>query len=247
MGKQMKEIVTAEIKSDGNLPTVTPMLMLQTAIDKGASLEQMQQLMDLQERWEKNEARKAFVVAMTAFKAAPPVIRKNKHVSFKTNKGKTEYNHASLDHVANAISDGMAKHGLSFRWDINQDSAITVTCIVTHSLGHSESVSMRANDDQSGGKNSIQAIGSTVTYLQRYTLLAATGLASADSDDDGRGSDPVKMISEAQRLSLVAVLDEHEIDETRWLKHYKINSVADLQEGYFKSAMDLISKRKKKS
>ena len=31
----------------------------------------------------------------------------------------------------------------------------------------------------------IQAIGSTVTYLERYTLLAVTGLAVAGTDTDG--------------------------------------------------------------
>jgi hypothetical protein len=41
--------------------------------------------------------------------------------------------------------------------------------------------------DATGNKNPVQQIGSTVTYLQRYTLLAATGLATSDSDDDGRG------------------------------------------------------------
>jgi hypothetical protein len=45
---------------------------------------------------------------------------------------------------------------------------------------------MSAPDDQSGGKNAIQARGSTVTYLQRYTLLSAFGLVAADEDDDGR-------------------------------------------------------------
>jgi hypothetical protein len=56
-------------------------------------------------------------------------------------------------------------------------------------MGHSERTTLSATADTSGSKNSIQAIGSTVTYLQRYTLLAAVGLA-AGGDDDGQAASP---------------------------------------------------------
>jgi hypothetical protein len=165
--------------------TVTPMMMLQTAVAKGTDLAQLQQLMDLQERWEKNEARKAFVTALNAFKANPPDIFKNKAVKY----GNTAYKHATLDNVSMSIGEALAGHGISHRWDVEQlpDGVIKVTCILTHAMGHSEKVPMQALADNSGSKNNIQAIGSTVTYLQRYTLLAATGMAAQEQDDDGRG------------------------------------------------------------
>jgi hypothetical protein len=62
-------------------------------------------------------------------------------------------------------------------------------------MGHSELTKMTAPSDTSGQKNSIQAIASTITYLQRYTLLAATGLTTKDMpDDDGKGGvkEPIK-------------------------------------------------------
>jgi len=40
----------------------------------------------------------------------------------------------------------------------------------------------------SGNKNPIQAIASTVSYLERYTLLAITGLTTKDMDDDGKNA-----------------------------------------------------------
>jgi hypothetical protein len=183
----MNEVLVREIAQPAPAQVaITPMHMLQVAIEKGASLEQLEKLMELQERHEANEARKAFVSAMSAFKANPPDIFKNKHVSFTTQKGKTEYDHATLDQVSLAIGTALSKHGLSHRWVTDQsDGRIKVTCIITHSMGHSESVSLQSSADDSGGKNSIQAIGSAVTYLQRYTLLAATGMAVQDQDDDG--------------------------------------------------------------
>ena len=183
-----QEIDMQELAPVQELPvtTVTPMMMLQTAVAKGADLEQLQKLMDLQDRWEKNEARKAYVTAITAFKQKPPDVLKKKDVSF----GTTKYKHATLDNASELIGAALSEVGISHRWNVEQleGGIIKVTCILTHVQGHSESVSMQAMADTSGSKNSIQAIGSTTSYLQRYTLFSATGIAAKDQDDDGRGS-----------------------------------------------------------
>lgn len=162
--------------------------MAQQALSAG-QVEHVEKLLDLQFKWEANEQRKAFVSAMSDFKAEPITIVKAKRVSFKTSSGFTEYDHAELVDVTNAIVPAMARHGLSHRWTVKQEGgAITVECVVTHRNGHSESVSMTAPPDTSGGKNTIQSIASTKTYLERYTLLAATGVATGgELDNDGRG------------------------------------------------------------
>lgn len=172
-------------------PHADPMMSMieRAAADPNFDAGKLQQLLDAKERYEANEARKAWVVAMSAFKADAPTIDKNKRVSFATAKGKTEYDHATLDNVCNVVIAALSKHGLSHRWETMQEGSIAVTCVITHILGHSERTTLRASADDSGGKNSIQAIGSTVTYLQRYTLLAAAGLAVKGMDNDGKGAD----------------------------------------------------------
>jgi hypothetical protein len=44
---------------------------------------------------------------------------------------------------------------------------------------------MSAPADKSGGKNDIQAMASTVTYLRRYTLTGALGITTGNDDNDG--------------------------------------------------------------
>ncbi len=83
--------------------SVTPADMIKMAVAGGADLEKLEKLMLLQERWEGNEAKKEYHKAMAAFKANPPEINKDKQVSYNTNKGKTEYRHASLANVCNKI------------------------------------------------------------------------------------------------------------------------------------------------
>lgn len=169
---------------------VTPMDLIQLAVGQNADIDKLEKLMNLQLRWEANQAKKAFVAAMNAFKADPPEIIKNKLVAF----GQTSYNYATLDHACKQITEGLSKHDISHRWRIEQnDALIRVTCILTHDLGHSEETTLSAGADMSGSKNAIQGIGSTVTYLERYTLLAATGLAAANTDTDGKAPEWAKL------------------------------------------------------
>lgn len=163
--------------------SVTPMELLQIAMSRDADVDKLAQLMELHLKWEANQAKKAFVSAMAAFKSDPPEIVKNKKVAF----GQTAYSHATLDEVCDKVTAGLSKHGISHRWRIEQDNAmVKVTCILTHELGHSEETAICGGPDVTGSKNAIQAIGSAITYLERYSLLAATGLAAANADTDGR-------------------------------------------------------------
>jgi hypothetical protein len=174
--------------------SATPIELLRIAVSQRADLDQLTKLMDLQERWEANEARKAFHAAMKQFKSNPPRIIKNHHVHYQpkdNTKAPSDYKHATLDQVCDAIIGALSDCGISHRWKVDQAEKewIKVTCILTHEAGHSEETTLMGAPDQTGSKNSIQAVGSTVTYLQRYTLLAATGLAAANSDNDGRGAE----------------------------------------------------------
>jgi hypothetical protein len=198
---------------------ITPSSMLAIAVQRGASVEQMAQLMDLQERHERNEARKAFVVALNKFKADPPEVLKNKQVSFG-GAGKTAYKHAGLDNASEIIGAALAAHDISHRWNVEQtDAKIKVTCILTHAMGHSESVAMEATPDNSGSKNSIQAIGSTVSYLQRYTLFAASGIAPKNIDDDGRGGGNTHQMDSKEKeqyLAQIGALNDMKTAEVLW-------------------------------
>ena len=163
----------------------TPMDLITAASNSNASIEQMERLFDLQLRWEENEARKLFNAAFADFKAEGVRLVKTKHVKFSG----TEYKHAELGNICDTVIPLLSKYGLSHSWDVKQESgAISVTCKVSHIAGHSESTTLCGEPDSSGSKNKIQAVGSAVSYLQRYSLLCALGLATNASDDDGNGA-----------------------------------------------------------
>tara|TARA_R110000803_G_scaffold4054_9_gene13921 strand:+ start:1128 stop:1925 length:798 start_codon:yes stop_codon:yes gene_type:complete len=186
---------------------ITPMSMMQVALEKGIDSEQLSKLMDMSERYEANEARKAYMLAMSKFKANAPIITADKDVAYSG----TAYSHASNANVTGSIIPRLAEHGLVHRWDQSQEgSAITITCIITHELGHSERTPMTASPDTSGSKNPIQAIASAITYMQRYTLLAATGLAVQDKNDDDGGAQAIAEHQLRQIGLYQAVIDNYE-------------------------------------
>lgn len=165
---------------------VTPMQLLQMAMNQGADLDRLERLMQLQRQWEAGEARKAYVAAMAAFKSEPLKILKTKRVDVP---GGAKFAHATLADVVDGVVVALSKHGLSHAWETKQEgNLVTVSCIITHEAGHSERTTLFAPPDDSGKKNTIQQIASTVTYLERYTLMAACGLAAKDMDNDGNGA-----------------------------------------------------------
>lgn len=174
-------VVRDEPVSTG-LSQVSP--VLQQAIQSGASVEVLERLLALQERWDANEARKAFEAAMAAARLDLPTIVKSSTVDFTTPRGRTNYRYEDLATITEAVTPVLAQHGLTFRWQTeSHDGSVKVACVVSHAGGHAERTTLSCGLDHSGNKNDIQAIGSAVTYLQRYTLKAALGIAAGVDDD----------------------------------------------------------------
>lgn len=185
-----KAITTSERAT--SLPAaVTPITLLEQAVAKGVDLEQLTKLMDLQERWEKKEAKKAFLDALADFQTKVPVIPKKNIAKINSQKGNYTYRFATLGTIAATIKEALKMCGLSYRWDFKESNGkMLVTCYLSHRDGHTETSEMYAAMDASGGKNEIQQKGSTQTYLQRYTLIGALGLATADEDNDAETGKP---------------------------------------------------------
>lgn len=227
---------------------ITPMTMLNMAVQQNADLDKLEKLMTLQERWEANEARKDYVSALSAFKGNPPSVTKNKRAGFDSKRTgvRTEYEYATLPQVVRVIAPALSEHGLSHNWAVAQnENRISVTCNLTHESGHSESVTLSAPADDSGSKNSIQSIGSTVTYLERYSLLAITGLATDDMDDDGGGGGKSETLSEEQLADLESLMEVVAADRAKFLEWLNVDQLEDLRSEYYPRAVKALEQKRK--
>jgi hypothetical protein len=228
-----------------------PAAIIEKAIAGNADLDKLEKLLELQERWERNEAKKAYVKAMADFKANAPEIEKDKPVSY--GPGKASYNYASLANVTKKVSSELSKHGLSASWSTTQkDKDVCVSCTITHIQGHSETTSLSAAPDTSGSKNSIQAIGSTISYLERYTLLAMLGIATHDQDNDGNTATE-NYINENQQVimkdRIKKAYGENEEFITKFFEHIGCTGVNDIPVSEYqrhKAELEAIAKKRAK-
>lgn len=167
------------------------MQLIETALKLDAPIEKLEKLMELQERYEANQAKKDFDLAMSEFQSELPVIEKKGVVDFESTKGRTYYKYAKLDDIAVAIQPALKASGLSYRFKQDQDqSLVTVTCIIAHKNGHQEVSTLQSSRDTSGGKDALKGIASTLTYLRRYTLCGSLGIVTGDEDLDGEIDQP---------------------------------------------------------
>lgn len=154
-------------------------------LEHSPSPETLRELLKVQREWEENEARKAYAVALVGLKRdLPTTINRDKLVHFETTRGVTTYRHATLANVLDQVRDALVQHGFALDWHpATREGRVHVTCRLTHAAGHFEETTLDAPLDNSGGKNAVQSVGSTITYLQRYSALALLGIATADQDD----------------------------------------------------------------
>lgn len=237
--------VPQTVETEPQVPAaMTPMDMIAIAVQSDASIEKLEKLMQLQERYEANQGRKAFDKAMADAKAEIPVIIKSREVDFVGKTGiRTHYHYEDLAVIAETINPILATHGLSYRYRTSQEAdRVTVTCIISHRDGYSEETSLSAAADQSGNKNNIQAVGSTISYLQRMTLKAGMGLAAA-RDDDGQASGAGTTINDKQFEELQALIDKTGVPSDELCRHLKINSLKAMPITQLDLAVAIIKRR----
>lgn len=191
MKKESTQLVEAVSTAPVAAPTPAPALnpLVAAALNADIDPDKLDKLLDVQQKFEAEEARKAYHKAISEFRKVAPIIGRDRHVQFSANGGNVDYRHSSLGYAMAQVNPLLGEYGLSPSWITEQEQGglIRVTCVISHAAGHSEQTSLFANPDDKKGMNSMQRIKSTITYLERTTLFAILGLAE-DADDDGRGA-----------------------------------------------------------
>jgi hypothetical protein len=202
-----------DFKKPDALAVPTPMKLIEMAMTQNLDADKLGQLMQLQMTWEANEARKAYLSALHAFRQNAPIILKTKKVEYL----QVKYSHAELDKICDILIPELGKYGLSAGWNTSPTDGgkIRVACVLTHGpSGHRQVEStLDGPPDTTGSKNAVQAIGSTSSYLERYSLLSSLGIAPKGSDNDGRTSESLSERSVEDYLT--SIRDAASIDELK--------------------------------
>jgi len=237
--------------SAAGAPSDPILLMIANAArDPAVDIEKFERLMALRERAGQADARRSFFAALAKAKGEFGPIIKKRVVDYehKSGDGKTNYKYEDLADVGVVVDPVLSKYGLSFRHKSSQEgSKIKVTCILSHEDGYSEETSLEGVEDKSGMKNPNQAIASTVTYLQRYTLKEALGIG-AGRDDDGQGGWPLDPVIEADDVAYIEqLLRDTDSDVPKFLETIGAPATAELTLTQYKRGVGLLNEKKRRA
>ncbi len=158
--------------------------IISQAVQSGASIETLERLMTMREKFKAEQAREAFVTAMSGFQSECPVIEKTQKVLNKDGKS-VRYTFAPLGSIVKQIQKPLAKYELAYTWDVkNEPGFITAIATVTHALGHSKTSEFKIPIDTEGYMTAPQKYASALTFAKRYSLCNALGISTGEEDTD---------------------------------------------------------------
>jgi len=143
----------------------------------------LEKLLDMQERVIKHHAEVAFSRDFARMQGQMPIITEQGEI--KVN-GQVRSKYALFEDINEEIRPVLREHGFSVFFKITSEpKSVKVQGILMHEDGHREMTEMMLEADESGSKNTVQSIGSSVSYAKRYVLCALLNITSRGEDDDG--------------------------------------------------------------
>jgi hypothetical protein len=159
-------------------------LMERSLADPSADLERLDRVAVIYERAQAREAEQAFARALIQMQRRLPVLDELGEVTDESGAVKSTY--ASWEDTVETIRPILFRHGfaLSFKPGLSPRGEPVVVGVLRHEAGHKEEAELVLPADASGGKNPVQAVGSSLSYGQRYVTKLLLNLASRKLDDD---------------------------------------------------------------
>lgn len=200
------------------------------ALNPDVDAAKMDQLFALQEKVLARNARTEYFRALAMMAGAMPAIEEK-------GKGHNQTKYAKWEDIQSAITPVLGQYGfaLSFRTKV-EEKAIRITAILAHREGHTEENELLLPADNSGSKNAVQAVGSSITYGFRYTACALLNIQTGVSDDDGRAAGGDVDASEDEVKAFVAKVDTHKASLARLLKAVGAETIHGLTPKQLKDA-----------
>lgn len=206
---------TAEPEFATRAPQARQLSVVEYAVQRGATVAEIQAILELQvqadnhqlslmreKRRMDDEDRKAAAVLayrrdFAAFRGENIIAPKSKLVD----RGKAgSFTQSEYHTICNLLSPALSRHGFSFRhdqkfgakeWATAEDPNVRVgwvwvTCFLEHKDGHAETLELDGPQGDQSANTDVQNMQLTASYLKRQSLLAITGTATGDEDDESK-------------------------------------------------------------
>jgi len=219
------------------------------AADPATDVDKLERLFGMYERINAQNAKAAYYGALAEMQPLLPVVGRKGRIVIPGKDGKeaggsaTPY--ALWEDVNEAIRPHLAAHGFGLSFRVRKENdRVEVTGVLSHRSGHAEETMLSLPMDPSGFKNNVQAIGSSVSYGKRYTAFALLNITSRGEDDDGKAGGAPGTVTEDQADDLRALMDEVKADLNRFLRHFRIEKIADLPAARHEEAVRMLEAKR---
>jgi len=202
-------------------------LIIELARDPKFDAEKLRVMYDMDKEDKARYAKESFDAAIIQFQNDVPRILK----TAKSNNGK----YAKLDNIMAVIRPHMQANGLLVRFKTGRVGDCTsVTCILSHTGGHSEESYWEGSIPSNNATNDAKTSGMAITYGQRYTLLPMLGIVAED-DNDANQVPVISFVSDEQIKELEQLLIDSGSSAIDLCKFYKIESIKSLTTADFEN------------
>lgn len=185
------------------------------ASDPSVDIEKFERLIALQNQERDRQAHIAYNADMALLQSEMPTISESGEIKVN-NVVRSKY--ARYEDIVKAVRPLFAKYGFFFTAKTDfEDGMLIVEGSIGHKQGHHETTKMRLPFDNSGSKNSVQAIGSSVSYGKRYVISMLLNIATGGEDDDAMMSDHDALLEvrSAQNLDQLKIIFERHFRENQ--------------------------------
>jgi hypothetical protein len=234
---------------EGGSGTVTDMgdsilsVIARASTDPKVDVDKLERLLAMQERVLARDAEAAFNEALLAAQDEIRPIVKNRE------NPETHSKYADLMALADGLDPIMRKHGFSQSFgttDCPIPDHYRVTCLMSHSAGHSRPYQADVPCDMTGpkggqNKTRTHGFGSALSYGRRYLKLLIADVPT--TDDDGRAAANRLTIDDAQVASIQNLASASGADLAKFCRYFKIESVPELPVSRFPEAVSRLSQK----
>lgn len=220
---------------------MTPEALISQAIQSGASVAIMKQMMDMRRELNEEASKKAFFRDWAELQKALEPIKKTD----SAHHGK----YAKFDKMQKYFDPVIHAHGFAYDFDqAHQETGSTYTCIVRHKEGFEKrnSIYLKNTKVLQGGGNDAQNSGSLISYGNRYAFKAAFAITETDEDTDGVDAPHSSaVITDDEVANIQAVIDEIKgFNKDGFLKTYEVESYAEIPAPRYKEIMRALIRRR---
>ncbi len=229
-------------------PTDAIISMIERAArDPAVDIDKMERLVAMQERMMSRASEQAFNDAMTKAQGGM------KRVAADSTNPQTRSKYASYAALDKAMRPIYTQHGFALSFGTAEGAPaeyIRVTCHVSNN-GYTRLYQVDMPADGKGAKGGdvmtkTHAVGSAMSYGQRYLLKMIFNIAIGN-DDDGNAAGSGEKVTEEQVEALLALIVEVNADIAKFLKYMKVERLAEIPAAKFNNAVSALEAKRSKS